>query len=404
MSLLRKLSNILFLLIVSTSFVSGQGKEELQKDRNVLNKKIELTNKLIKESKTKQSSTQQTLVLLNKKVNYRNQLVKNYKRESREISREILKNETEIQNLESDLSALKEEYAHLIRQAYKNRDSYDQLMFIFSAQSFNQAYKRMKFIQQYTQYRHKQGEMIKSKGIELAELNASLEIKVREKKNLANDVEDEKKSLQTDVSTQQSALNSLRQNEKELKKQLQQQEKQRKKLNKAIDRIIAEEIRKTKKDNKGSFKLTPEAAELSNKFAKNKGKLPWPVEKGVITGAFGIHNHATLPGIKVENNGIDIATEQGSGVRAVFTGTVSAVLDFQNMGKAVIINHGAYRTVYSNLVDVFVEKGQEIDTKQLLGSVMTNKQSGKTESHFEILFINSKGDFIKQNPALWIAR
>ena len=404
MSLLRNVSNTILLLVIGASLVFGQEKEKLQKDRNNLNKKIELTNKLIKESQSKQSSTQQTLVLLNKKVSYRNQLVKNYNRESREISREIQNNEGEIENLEQELNVLKEEYAHLIRQAYKNRDNYNQLMFIFSSESFNQAYKRMKFIQQYTQYRHKQGEMIKAKGLELSELNASLEVKIQEKRNLAGKVEDEKKLLQSDVNSQVSTLNSLKQNEQELKKQLRQQEKQRKKLNKAIDRIIAEEIRKSKKDNDGSFKLTPEAAELSSKFAKNKGKLPWPVEKGVITAAFGIHNHATLPGIKVENNGVDIATEKGSGVRAVFSGTVSAVLDFQNMGKAVIINHGAYRTVYSNLLDIYVEKGQELDTKQLLGTVLTNKQSGKTEAHFEILFINSKGEFIKQNPALWIAR
>ena len=124
----------------------------------------------------------------------------------------------------------------------------------------------------------------------------------------------------------------------------------------------------------------------------------------MLTGAFGIQNHPTLPGIKIENNGVDIATENGSSVRSVFKGTVSAVLDFQNAGKAVIVNHGAYRTVYSNLNDVFVEKGQVLDTKQFIGTVLTNKQDGKTESHFEILYINSKGEFIKQNPALWIAR
>lgn len=404
MSRLRNVISLFLFLVFATIQIYGQGKEELQKERQGLNKKIALTNQLIKETQVKQSSQQQTLILLNKKVGYRDQLIKNYNRESRELERKIKSNENEIEALESELTSLKEEYAHLIRQAYINRDSYDQLMFIFASQSFNQAYKRMKFIQQYTQYRQKQGELIKVKSVELAELNTSLLAKSQEKKVLAGEVAVEKGELQSDLREQNVAMNNLKQDEKGLKKQLKEQENQKQKLNKAIDRIIAEEIRKSKKKNDGSFTLTPEAKELSDNFSKNKGKLPWPVEKGVVTGAFGIQNHAFLPGIKVENNGIDIATESGSEVRSVFGGTVSAVLDFQNMGKAVIINHGAYRTVYSNLDDVIVNKGQTVEIKQNLGTVMTNKQSGKTESHFEILYINSKGEFVKQNPALWIAR
>jgi septal ring factor EnvC (AmiA/AmiB activator) len=404
MSPLRNVISLILLIALSSYQLLGQGKEELQKERNELNKKIELTNQLIKETQKQQSSKQQTLTLLSKKVGYRDQLINNYNREAREIERNIKRNEEDIIEQEKELETLKEEYAHLIQQAYKNRDSYDQLMFIFSAKSFNQAYKRMKFIQQYTQYRHKQAEAIKLKSLELEALNSALLLKIEEKKQLAKQVDSEKKDLVKDLNDQKVALNSLKQNEKGLRKQLKDQENQRQKLNKAIDRIIAEEIKKSKKANDGSFKLTPEAKELSDNFSKNKGKLPWPVEKGVITSAFGIQNHAFLPGIKVENNGVDIATETGSAVRSVFGGTVSAVLDFQNMGKAVIINHGAYRTVYSNLDEVFVTQGQQIDIKQTLGTVMTNKQSGKTESHFEILFIDSKGEFVKQNPALWIAR
>ena len=404
MSLLKNLSSFFLFYLIGTLCLFGQGKEELQKERNELNKKIELTNQLIKNTQKEKTNTQQTLLLLNKKVGYRDQLIKNYSKEARELERNISTNKKEIENLELELASLKEEYAHLIRQAYINRDSYDQLMFIFSAQSFNQAYKRMKFIQQYTEYRHKQAELIKSKSLEIAALNKDLEVKIQEKRTLAAKVESEKNELQSDVNKQKVALNGLQQNEKELKKQLKEQEDQRKNLNKAIDRIIADEIKKSKKANDGTYTLTPEAKELSDNFSKNKGKLPWPVEKGIITGAFGIQNHAFLPGIKVENNGIDITTEAGSSVRSVFNGSVSAILDFQNMGKAVIINHGSYRTVYSNLKEVFVVNGQKVDTKQILGSVMTNPQSGKTESHFEILYIDSKGEFVKQNPALWIAR
>ena len=182
MSQLKSGISFFLFFILGNLCLLGQGKEELQKERNELNKKIELTNQLIKDTQKEKSNTQQTLLLLNKKVGYRDQLISNYGKESRELERQIDGNKKEIADLEVELASLKEEYAHLIRQAYKNRDSYDQLMFIFSAQSFNQAYKRMKFIQQYTLYRQKQAELIKSKSLEIMELNAALEIKVQEKK------------------------------------------------------------------------------------------------------------------------------------------------------------------------------------------------------------------------------
>lgn len=404
MPLIRKNKLVLIAFLILAFRVYGQDKAQMQKQRDKLSEKISLTNQLIKESESQQKNSEQSLVLLNKQASYRDQLIKSFSQEIRELDRNIKSNNQEIESLQIELDELKAEYAHLIQQAYKNRDSYDKLMFVFSASSFNQAYKRIKFVQQYTSYRQKQAEAIKIKSDDLVKLNESLEAKKQQKQELAAEKNKEKNKLDASIASSKKTLASLQQNEKELKKQLKQQVKQRQKLNKAIDRIIAEEIRKSKDKNSGNFKLTPEAKELSDKFSKNKGKLPWPTEKGIITGTFGVHNHPVLPGIKIENNGIDITTEKGSGVRAVFTGTISAVLDFQHMGKAVIINHGAYRTVYSNLNDVFVEKGQQIDTKQLIGTVLTNKQSGKTEAHFEILYINNKGAFVKQNPAIWIFR
>lgn len=402
MSLLRKNKLILVALIILSLKVYGQDKAQMQKQRDELSANISLTNQLIKETENQQKTSEQSLILLNKQASYRDQLIKSFSQEIRELDRNIKANNQDIESLNEELDELKAEYAHLVQQAYKNRDSYDNLMFIFSANSFNQAYKRIKFIQQYTSYRQKQAEAIKLKSNDLVALNELLEAKKQQKKVLAEEKNKEKNNLNKDISSSKKTLANLQQNEKELKKQLKEQVKQRQKLNKAIDRIIAEEIRKSKDTNSGNFELTPEAKELSSKFSKNKGKLPWPTEKGIITGTFGVHNHPVLPGIKVENNGIDITTEKGSGVRAVFTGSVSAVLDFQHMGKAVIINHGAYRTVYSNLNDVFVEQDQQIETKQLIGTVLTNKQSGKTEAHFEILYINNKGDFVKQNPSIWV--
>lgn len=400
-----RLKNSLILLFFSLVLIlNGQDKDALQKQRNDLSSKIKLTKALIESTELKQKDSEQELALLNKQASYRNQLIQSYSTEVKNYDRKIQQNLKEAEGLQKELSDLKAEYAHLIQQAYKNRDSYDKLMFIFSASSFNQAYKRIKFVQQYTGYRQKQAEIIKVKAADINEMNAQLEQLKIEKQAVIADKQKEHQDLLKNIGESQQVLTSLQQNEKELKSQLKKHEKQRQKLNKAIDRIIAEEIKRSKKKNKGTYALTPEAKELSNKFSKNKGKLPWPTEKGIITGTFGVHNHPVLPGIKIENNGIDITTEEGAGVRTVFEGVVSAILDFQHVGKAVIINHGSYRTVYSNLNEVFVEQDQKVDTKQLIGTVLTNHQSGKTEAHFEILFINSSGAFVKQNPALWIAR
>jgi murein DD-endopeptidase MepM/ murein hydrolase activator NlpD len=147
--------------------------------------------------------------------------------------------------------------------------------------------------------------------------------------------------------------------------------------------------------------LTPEAKELNADFEKNKGKLPWPVEKGVITSRYGKQPHPVLPGIVIENNGIDITTEKGAGVRAVFRGEVSSVIVIPGAGKAVIVSHGAYRTVYSNLRDVSVVKGQKVETKQVVGTVLTDDNG--SVAHIEIWKITSEG-LVKVDPALWIYR
>jgi septal ring factor EnvC (AmiA/AmiB activator) len=402
MSLLK--SSFCLLLILGFFPLMGQDKSELQKERDAISEKIKLTNTLIKEAELQQKTSSQKLALLQQQTAYRNRLIDSYAVEVRELERKIKENQEQIDLLQKELDDLKQEYAHLIQQAYRNRDDAQTLMYIFSAQSFNQAYKRMKFIRQYTEYREMQAEVIKRNAKELEKKNINLQQLVAEKKKLIQIKDQERQKLQADIKTSEELLTSLQQNEKQLRKQLRDQEKQRKELNKAIDRIIAEEIRKSKKNNQGTFTLTPEAKELSQKFSKNKGKLPWPTEKGIITGTFGLNNHPVIPGIKIENNGIDITTEHGSDVRAVFEGTVTAVLDFQHVGYAVIINHGSYRTVYSNLKEVLVVQGQKVTTKQTLGSVMTQSSSGKTVAHFEILYINSQGEFVKQNPAHWIAR
>jgi septal ring factor EnvC (AmiA/AmiB activator) len=302
----------------------------------------------------------------------------------------------------------------MVQFAYRNRSSYDRLSYLFAANSFQQAFKRSRYLNQIAEQRVRQAALI-------AETQAAIEARLsglkeqREAKNrIMAEEQAEKQKLAADRNGQQSALASLKKEEGRLKETQRRQQKQRNDLDAAIRKAIEESMRKeTKPATKGASKgtsgstpklevtLTPEAKELNADFEKNKGKLPWPVEKGVITSRYGKQPHPVLPGIVIENNGIDITTEKGAGVRAVFRGEVSSVIVIPGAGKAVIVSHGAYRTVYSNLRDVSVVKGQKVETKQVVGTVLTDDNG--SVAHIEIWKITSEG-LVKVDPALWIYR
>lgn len=397
----RGFAAILFLMVSVVAYSQDKGKEDLQKERDRISQEISLTNKLIEENRNNRNKVEGSLSLINKKINLREDLISSLNGEIAMYNRRIDKNQDAVDTLEANLASLKENYAEMIRFAQRNNRNEDRLMYIFASEDFVQAIRRIHYLQQYTQYRHKQAEEIVQSQKELNDLNQKLLGIIKEKDQLKNKEESVKKDLTGDLSEQKKAVSGLQQEEKTLLKKLRKQEKQREDLNKEIQRIIEAEIRASKKDNSGVFSLTPEAAALSANFEKNKGKLPWPVERGVITSSFGKHAHPVLAGITVYNNGVDIATNSNATVRAVFQGTVSAVFSIPGAGQNVIINHGGYRSVYSNLKEVFVSKGQKIDVKQSIGTVLTDEGSGKTESHLEIWKVDQSGTS-KQDPALWI--
>jgi septal ring factor EnvC (AmiA/AmiB activator) len=229
----------------------------------------------------------------------------------------------------------------------------------------------------------------------------------REEKNrLVEQQQAERQKLSSDRSGQQSALSSLKKEEGRLRETQKKQERQRKDIDAAIRKAIEDALKPkagttAAKTGKLDITLTPEAKELNADFEKNKGKLPWPVEKGVITSKFGKQNHPVLPGIIIENNGVDITTEKGASVRAVFRGEVSSVIVIPGAGKAVILSHGAYRSVYSNLRDVSVTKGQKVETKQAVGTVITDEDGSK--AHLEIWKITAEG-LVKVDPGPWLFR
>ena len=401
---LFSVKRILLLIALFGAMIAGaQEKESLKKERDKISEEISFTNKLLQETRQNRNKMEGELGLLNKKIRLREDLISSIKKEVRLYNRQIERNREQIAELESELGELKNRYADLIRLAHRTNRTQDRLMFIFASEDFIQAIRRIRYFRQLADLRKQQAQEIESTKEKLVGLNRELNDGISSKNETLRQEQDAKQDLSQDLSKQQETVSSLKSEERNLLSTLKEQEKQREKVNKEIQRIIEAEIRASKKDNAGVFSLTPEAAALSADFEKNRGKLPWPVERGVITQKFGDNPHPVLAGIMVPNNGVNIATNQNAQIRAVFDGTVSGVFSIPGAGKNVIINHGGYRSVYSNMKEVFVSKGQKISAKEAIGLVLTDEVDGKTEAHIEIWKVSEQGT-VKEDPAKWIVR
>ncbi|MCC6839021.1 MAG: peptidoglycan DD-metalloendopeptidase family protein [Flavobacteriales bacterium] len=388
----------------------GQGRKELEKRRDALDAKIKQTNELLSRSRNEQRTTQQQVQLLEARIGQRQELIQTMGSELARMDQDIQDGRDSIRQMERGLETLKEEYARMVQFAYMNRRAYDRLSYIFAAESFAQAFRRSRYLDQLAQQRSQQAVLIQSTKEVLAVRMEDLQARRDEKAALLGRQQEESVQLAKDRNEQQQALQGLRSEEGRLKKTLSQQERQRQELAAAIRKAIEAEIARSKATavkatgpgpaGKVEFALTPEAKVLNADFEKNRGNLPWPVEKGTVTSRFGKQPHPVLKGIQVENNGLDIGCAPGSPVRAIFRGEVSSVIVIPGAGKAVMVSHGAYRTVYSNLRDVAVNKGDKVETKQVVGTVMT--EEGASTAHIEIWKIASDGQLQKVDPAAWI--
>ncbi|MBU2650259.1 MAG: peptidoglycan DD-metalloendopeptidase family protein [Bacteroidetes bacterium] len=380
--------------ILITFLLSGQTRDrkKLEQEKTQIEEEIRYNNELLDETRQTRKTSLNELVLLEKQVGKREQLITAINKEIRYYEQKINSNNDSIRKLTSTLEQLKEEYARMIYYAYKNRNVYNRLMFIFSSEDFNQAYRRLKYFQQYGSHRKTQAELIKKTQHDLELKTQEMEDQKRQKEQLLAEQESEMQKLAQEKDQKSKTVNLLSKREKELKEQLKAKEKAAANLQKAITEIIAEEIRlaeeKAKREanmtTRESMSLTPAELELSNDFAQNRGRLPWPTEKGVVSSSFGEHDHPVLKRVKVNNNGIDIVTSTGSKARAVFSGTVTRVISIPSYHNGVIIRHGEYLSVYLNLDQVFVSKGQTVQTLQELGTIHHNQEEGKTELHFEL--------------------
>ncbi|OIO99795.1 MAG: hypothetical protein AUJ97_08450 [Bacteroidetes bacterium CG2_30_32_10] len=393
----------LLFCFINANVYSQTNKEKLQKDKKKLEAEIIYTNKLLNETKQTTKLSLNQLILLNTKITQRQELISIINDEVDSLNILIKQKTDSINTLNAILKTLKENYAKMICFAYKNRSSYDRMMFIFSAADFNQAYLRMLYLQQYSAYRKKQAEKITFTQQQINLKLSNLELKKAEMKILLNEQEKEKKSLSIEIAEKNKSITDLKLKQKELVKTIKEKENAAKKMQSMIEAIIAEEIKKaTNKSGKvktnTGISLTPTEIKLSADFAENKGKLPWPTENGIITSTFGEHQHPLFPDVKIKNDGIDISTNAGTNARAIFNGKVSGIISIPgSSNKAVIIRHGDYLSVYVNLSSVFVVVGETVKTKQNIGLIDSN--DSKTELKFQIWYGSSR-----QNPQNWIAK
>ncbi|MCD6396294.1 MAG: peptidoglycan DD-metalloendopeptidase family protein, partial [Spirochaetaceae bacterium] len=332
-----------------------------------------------------------------RKIQSRQKIINGINKEIRIIDRKINNYEREISALEEELKLLKDEYARMIYKSYFSLKSFDKAQFILAATDFNQAFKRIKYLQQYSKYRREQAAKIQKK---TAEINLKKEKLKNEKEEKDKLIIRNRKSviaLNNDKSKQVQIVQSLQSREKQIKRQIARKKAAYKKIESAIRNILAKAS--GKETGTTGMKLTPEMKILSNEFSQNIGKIPWPVKRGVITSKVGKHKHEVLKRVEVENKGVGIATVGGANVYAVFDGKVSMVAAIRGMNTTVLIQHGEYFTVYQNLVDIAVKNGQRVKVGQLIGKAFKAKNQENSEIQFGIW----KGTRVL-DPEIWLAK
>lgn len=392
------LSLLLCLLVAVTGGFAQQSRKELEDKRKKLLKEIEQTSTLLKQTKENKEVTLSRYVTLQKQINRRQQLIETLQAEVQYLLENMERTSDVVIALTDDVERLRLEYANMARHAYRQRLTRSDWLFLFSAKSFNDAFRRWQYLRQYDRYRQKQARLILDTQQTLLDKIKSLEERKTEKQVLLGSAQRQSEMLGFEMTAKNRLLEELKGDEARLARNLESKRAAAEKLNAAIEKIIREEMERVRREersaaasaaasgNKASVtpSATPEATSLSKDFQNNKGKLPWPVTNGVITSRFGRQSHPTIQNIEIVNNGIDIRTDQGSSVRAVFEGTVVGTQFIPGYDYMVILQHGEYYTVYSNLEEVSVKKGDKITVRQNIGKVSTDRKTNTSEVHFEI--------------------
>ena len=320
------------------------------------------------------------------------------------LTQQINVNQRSISRQREELEELKKDYSEMILKSYQSKSGQSRMMFLFSSENFLQAYKRFQYLKQYASFRKKQGELILEKTQILQELNISLIDQKRKKENLVKENRAAEEKYRQEQNSQESLVQELKKKERNFISQIKNKQKKTKEINKEIQRLIREAIIASNKAAGGKrnskvFRLTPEDKLISDNIEANKGKLPWPVQQGLVIQSFGRQPHPVVKTAIIQSNGVTIATPKNAQARAVFEGKVMSIIGFKGSNPTVLIQHGNYITAYSNLGEVYVFKGQKVKPKEIIGKVFTNSETGKTELKFSVFKASTP-----VNPKTWIYR
>ena len=382
------------------SIAQTQKIKDLENERKVLkNEILEINSLLINNSKKKKNAFND-LESLTYKINKTETLIKLTNDQINLLNFEVEKNEDKIDKLNIEIIAARKDYSDMIFNSYKSRLKENRLMFLLSAENFLQAFKRSQYFEQFSKNRKEMALSIQTKVGTVKKIIDTLKTKIYEKDSLINFNLSEKKILSNEKKEHNNLIISLRKRESAYKKQINDKQRQASLLDKEIDRLIKEAIKESNKNSSlSTFSLTPEAKALAESFSKNKGKLPWPVERGVIIQKFGLQSHPVVKTTKIKSNGIVIATAKNANIRSVFNGKVLSILKFKGSNLTVLIQHGNYISVYKNLSKVYVNKGQNVESYDIIGEVFSSNSESKTTLQFSI-FNNTTA----LDPYLWIAK
>ncbi len=431
------LLSLIFISLTSLAWSQSTQQEKLEERKAQIQREIRENEILLQSVRKKEKSAVNVFVIQTNKIKLKEKLINTTEKQTKLLSNDMYINQVQINKLKSQLEVLKADYSRMIVKSYKSRSEQSRAMFVLSSENFLQAYKRVQYMKQYTNYRKLQGEEIKTKTGELVVYNGKLNVQKTAKQKLIEENEKERLSLEKEKQQQEKLVKTIKKDKNKIASDIKKKQQESRAIDRQIDRLIREAIAEANRKaameramekakamakaaskvesneelktrakaivsseasvSSSKIELTAESRILADNFKANRGKLPWPVERGVVSSAYGDHPHPVISTLMVHNSGVDITTDQGASARAVFGGVVTSVLVTSPITKAVVIQHGDYFTVYQNLSSVSVGKGDKVSIKQSIGKIRTSGDSGKTVMKFIIM-----QNTIYNNPANWL--
>ncbi len=411
------LLSLIFICMTSLLWSQESQQEKLEERKAQIQKEIRENEKLLQSVKKKEKSAVNVIIIQSTKIKLKEKLINTTEKQTKLLSNDMYINQVQINKLKKELTDLKEDYAKMIVKSYKSRSEESRAMFLLSSENFLQAYKRAQYMKQYTGYRKMQGEEIKLKSDKLTDFNSKLDVQKTAKKKLIAENEKERLSLEKEKQEQVKMVNVIKKDKNKIAKEINKKQQEYRTIDRQINKLIREAIaaanrkaalEKAKANpsapvstvavSSSKIELTPEAKIIADNFRANRGRLPYPVEKGYVSLGYGNQTHPLFNTITVHNSGVEITTDRGATARAVFGGEVTSVIVLSPVNKAVMIQHGDYFTVYQNLSSVSVSKGDKVSIKQNIGTVRTNGETGKTIIKFLIL-----QNTTYNNPEGWLS-